>query len=68
MKRNQRSRRRYPAARKSVAGVFPDGCVKKHDLVQLAGTDKAVCPERKNTFRAVNGKRMVMVLREKPVY
>ena len=35
---------------------FRDGCVKKHDLVQLASTDKRFAPvlQNENTFRAVN--------------
>ena len=45
-----------PLPENQLLVFFRDGCVKKHDLVQLAGTDKRFAPALRNekTFRAVN--------------
>lgn len=45
-----------PLPENQLLVFFRDGCVKKHDLVQLASTDKRFAPvlRNENTFRAVN--------------
>lgn len=45
-----------PLPENQLLVFFRDGCVKKHDLVQLASTDKRFAPvlQNENTFRAVN--------------